>query len=82
MPETLLRVAPSCLISVFLEDQCWGCGITRASIAILRGDFAAAWGFNKLSVVVLPMLFFFYLRFLYTIWRSYSPGFMQRFQQR
>jgi hypothetical protein len=82
VPDTLLRVAPPCLISMLLEVQCWGCGITRASIALLRGDFVAAWGFNKFSIVVLPSLFFLYVRFLYKIWRSYSPGSEQRFQQR
>jgi hypothetical protein len=82
VPDILLHASPSCLISRFLEDQCWGCGMTRASIAFLHFDFATAWGFNKLSVVVLPMLFFLYVQFLYTIWRRYSPEFMRRFQQR
>lgn len=82
VPDTLLRASPSCLISRFLQDQCWGCGMTRASIAFLHWDFAAAWELNKLSVVALPMLFFLYGRFLYTIWRRYSPELMQRFQQR
>jgi len=82
VPDILLHASPSCLISMLLEDQCWGCGMTRASIALLHGDVAAAWGFNKLSIVVLPVLFFLYVRFLYTIWRSYSPGLKQRFLQR
>lgn len=82
VPDTLLHASPSCLISMLLEDRCWGCGITRASIAILHGDFTAAWRLNKFSIVVLPMLVFLYLRFLRTIWHSYAPGYLQRFRQR
>lgn len=64
MPGTVLRLTPPCLVSMLAGDHCWGCGITRAALAFLHGDFAAAWDFNKLSAVVVPMLLWIYCRYL------------------
>ena len=74
MPDFLLRAGPPCLISAVFGDVCWGCGITRAAIAFLHGDVIAAWGHNKLSVVVLPLLLWLYMRHLRTIWLRRLPG--------
>lgn len=70
MPHAVLRFAPPCLFTVLLEHTCWGCGSTRAALAFLRGDFAAAWAFNKASMLVLPMLLLLYARHLHMIWRG------------
>ena len=70
MPHTVLRIAPPCLVSLVLGDTCWGCGMTRAALAFARGDFAAAWHFNKLSLLVLPMLFALYARYLSSLWTA------------
>ena len=35
---------------------CWGCGMTRAVASASRGEFGAAWRYNRLSVVVVPIL--------------------------
>jgi hypothetical protein len=37
-----------CIFNYATGMQCPGCGLTRASMAILRGDFAAAFNFNPL----------------------------------
>jgi hypothetical protein len=37
-----------CLFNYVTGLQCPGCGLTRASMAILRGDFQAAYNFNQL----------------------------------
>ncbi|HEY0062687.1 MAG TPA: DUF2752 domain-containing protein [Telluria sp.] len=73
VPDLLLRVAPPCIISLFLDDACWGCGITRATIALLHGKFAAAWELNKLVFVVLPMLVGLYIKHVWKLWRRYAP---------
>jgi hypothetical protein len=73
-PELLLHYGPSCILTPLLGEWCWGCGITRASIALFHGDVASAWGFNKLSVIVVPMLMFLYLKHLFTLWRRYAPA--------
>jgi hypothetical protein len=70
MPQELLRFGPPCLISHLAEGWCPGCGMTRAAIALLHGDLAAAWALNRQSVVVLPMLFWLYCRQLARCWRQ------------
>ena len=67
-PALLWRVAPPCLFTLLAETTCWGCGMTRASLAFLRGDFVAAWNFNKASLLVLPLLLALYARHLLMIW--------------
>jgi hypothetical protein len=37
-----------CIFNYATGMQCPGCGLTRASMAILRGDIQAAYGFNQL----------------------------------
>jgi len=44
-----------CLWKRFLGHECWGCGSTRAMYHLLRGEFAEAWGYNHLIVVVVPL---------------------------
>jgi hypothetical protein len=74
VPDLLIRATPHCLISLFLDDVCWGCGITRATVALLHGKFAVAWGFNKLVFFVLPMLMYLYIKHLHLVWRKYAPA--------
>jgi hypothetical protein len=67
-PGLVMRLAPPCLFSLLLDQTCWGCGMTRAALAFLRGDFPAAWHFNRASLLVLPMLLALYARHLLMIW--------------
>ena len=69
-PDGLLRVAPPCLFSLLLDVDCWGCGMTRAALALLHGDLAPAWHLNKASLLVLPMLLVLYVRHVRMIWRG------------
>lgn len=73
-PDLVLQLTPSCLISTLLDDACWGCGITHAALAFLHADFTGAWGFNKLSMLVLPLLLWLYFQYLLMIWRTCLPG--------
>ena len=41
-----------CVFNYATGLQCPGCGLTRASLAILRGDIAAAYNFNQLVFYV------------------------------
>ena len=69
-PAALLRVAPPCLFLGLFELPCWGCGMTRAALALLRGDIATAWQYNKASLLVLPMLMLLYARHLHMVLRG------------
>ena len=41
-----------CLFHYATGLQCPGCGLTRASLALLRGDLQAAYNFNQLAFFV------------------------------
>jgi hypothetical protein len=45
-----------CLFDNLLGHECYGCGITRAVLSVLHFDFVAAWRYNRLVVVVAPLL--------------------------
>ena len=46
----LHSLCPSVILTGF---PCPGCGMTRAMLSILRGDFASAWRFHPFSYVLL-----------------------------
>ncbi|MBQ2424791.1 MAG: DUF2752 domain-containing protein [Alistipes sp.] len=54
-----------CVVKNIFGVECWGCGITRALFSVLYLDFAAAWGYNHLIVVVFPLLLWLWGRELY-----------------
>ncbi len=45
-----------CLFRAFSGLPCPGCGLTRALIALLHGDPAAAFAYHPYSFVLLPLL--------------------------
>lgn len=47
---------PLCPTATFLGVPCPGCGLTRASLALLRADFAAALAWHPLSPLMTPLL--------------------------
>jgi hypothetical protein len=44
-----------CISVLLLDMECYGCGMTRAIQHLLHFDFEAAYEFNKLSFIVLPL---------------------------
>lgn len=53
-----------CPSRLLLDRDCPGCGLTRAVQHAIHFDFSAAWQFNKLIVVILPLLGMVYLHVL------------------
>lgn len=47
---------PRCPIYMITGWQCPGCGSQRAIHALLNGDIAAAWRFNAMLLVLLPII--------------------------
>ncbi len=45
-----------CVFRAMTGYLCPGCGMTRAVVAILDGNFAKAWQYNALSLTLLPVL--------------------------
>jgi hypothetical protein len=64
LPANYFDTGESLCLSVRLFDiECFGCGITRAIMHLIHFDFAAAWSYNKLSFIILPLMvmIWFYL---------------------
>ena len=62
-----------CLSVLFFDFECYACGMTRAIQHLIHLDFSIAYDYNKLSLVVLPLLSFSYLKEVirvYTICKS------------
>jgi hypothetical protein len=45
-----------CLVKSLFGVECWGCGMTRAVFSAMYLRFADAWEYNRLVVIVLPLL--------------------------
>lgn len=70
MPASFFDEGQSLCLSVLLfKKECYGCGITRAVQHFIHFDFATAWKFNKLVVLVVPILFFVWLNWLSKAWK-------------
>tara|TARA_B110000263_G_C15057621_1_gene395913 strand:- start:169 stop:462 length:294 start_codon:yes stop_codon:yes gene_type:complete len=51
-----------CLWKTFFGFECFGCGVTSSIIEIIKGNFQFAWEINKLTFLVLPLLFFYSIK--------------------
>jgi len=51
-----------CFSVLFLNSECYACGITRAIQHLIHFDFQGALHFNRLSVIVLPLLMISYIK--------------------
>jgi hypothetical protein len=50
-----LLPARLCLSAALLHIPCPGCGMTRATLALLHGDLSSALAFHPLSIVIAPL---------------------------
>jgi hypothetical protein len=56
--DNLERKQSICLVKNLFGVECYGCGITKAIIACVQLDFIRAFNYNKLIVIVMPLLFY------------------------
>lgn len=61
---------PRCLWKTWLGVSCPGCGLTRASLAILRGEFVEAWALHPWAFLLVPAAGWYALR---PLWRRWFP---------
>lgn len=54
------RDASICISRRFLNLPCPGCGLTRATAALARGDWLAVWNFHPLAPLLLAQGAFFW----------------------
>lgn len=68
LPSNYFDNGQSVCVSVLLFDQeCYGCGMTRGIQHLLHLDFLTAYEFNKLSLIVLPLLVYLWFNELIRI---------------
>ena len=63
---------PVCLIRNVFGVPCPGCGMVRAISCVFHGNFSKALRYNKLVVLVLPLLTYTWLRSMVTQYRRYK----------
>lgn len=51
-----------CIFTIITGHNCLGCGMTRACMRLIHLDIPGAMEFNKLSLIVFPVLCFFYAK--------------------
>jgi hypothetical protein len=57
-----------CLFKNLFGVECYGCGITRAVISTIQFDFVSAFHYNKLIVIIFPLLVYIWLKALIQLW--------------
>ena len=61
-----------CLVQNLFGVECWGCGMTRALYSVAHLDFAEAWEFNHLVVVVAPLMVYIWIMWLMQLSKDYN----------
>lgn len=57
LPATYFDSGQSlCLSKLFVEKECYACGMTRAIMHLIHFDFEDAYAYNMLSFIVFPLL--------------------------
>lgn len=65
--DWLNKQPPTCLFRNIFDFHCYGCGITRAIISGVQLDFQGAITYNRMIIVVFPLLFYVWLRRVLTL---------------
>ena len=51
-----------CLFKNLFGIECYGCGITKSIIACIQLDFIRAFEYNKLIVVIMPLIIYLWVK--------------------
>jgi len=74
--DWLARQETLCLYHAITGEFCVGCGISKALVAMVQFEFQRAWSFNRLVVLVGPLLVWhwalFAQRFILGRWFQYT----------
>lgn len=50
-----------CIFKRIFNTECWNCGMTRAFLYVLHGQFDIAMSYNKNVIFVFPLTIYMYL---------------------
>jgi len=70
--EWLNKQNTICLIKNIFGVECPGCGITRAIISAIQLDIIKAIDYNKLVIIVLPILIYLWFKSIILIYKKPS----------
>jgi hypothetical protein len=71
LPADFFDEGQSICISVLLFDEtCFGCGMTRAIQHLIHFNFFTAYSYNKLAIIVLPLLVYVWGKELYNVYNK------------
>jgi len=57
-----------CLFKNITGNECYGCGMTRAILSAIHFHFADAFLYNKLYLIVLPVLIYVWAKKIVNLW--------------
>jgi hypothetical protein len=67
-PEWLKNQHSICLFKNLTGHECYGCGMTRAILSGIHLQFVNAFHYNKLFIIVLPLLVYIWSKTLIISW--------------
>lgn len=59
-----------CLFKMVTGNECIGCGMTRAVLSVMHLKFEDALMFNKLVIIVFPLLVFIWAKTIFKLQKS------------
>jgi hypothetical protein len=73
LPKTQFdKGTTTCLFTLLSGYNCIGCGMTRACMRLIHLDVMGALEFNKLSLIVFPILCFLYAKEFYNTYKKHK----------
>jgi hypothetical protein len=66
-----------CLFKNLTGHECYGCGMTRAILSAIHFQFENAFYYNRLFVIVFPLLIYIWVKTLANAWKGRLITFMQ-----
>jgi hypothetical protein len=57
-----------CLFKYFTGKECYGCGMTRAVLSVIHFQFENALKYNKLILIVFPLLVYIWGKNIVNLW--------------
>ncbi len=62
-----------CVINTLFDIDCWGCGITRAIISLLHGEWDRSLGLHVMALPVLAVITAISLREYFALFQERQP---------
>lgn len=67
-----------CISRLLAGVECYACGLTRGIMHFIHFDFSAAWSYNKLTFIVVPLLAPLWVKSIYGLRGKELPSFWKK----